>query len=75
MPWPKGGGSVLVVLDDFSRECPCLAADTSLCGQRVVRELAAIIAVRGRPLLCISDDDTELTSMAILTWSQEHRVE
>ncbi len=34
-----------------------------------------IIAVRGRPLSCVSDNGTELTSTAILTWSQEHRVE
>ena len=66
---------MLAVVDDFSRECLCLVADTSLSGRRVVRELDRIVAVRGRPLTCVSDNDTELTSMAILTWSQEHRVD
>ena len=66
---------ILVVVDDFSRECLCLVADTSLSGRRVARELDAVIAVRGRPLSCVSDNGTELTSMAILTWSHEHRVE
>jgi len=66
---------ILAIVDDFSRECLCLVADTSLSGKRVARELDAIIAVRGRPLSCVSDNGTELTSMAILTWSQEHRVE
>ena len=66
---------ILAIVDDFSRQCLCLVADTSLSGKRVARELDAIIAVRGRPLSCVSDNGTELTSMAILTWSQEHRVE
>ena len=60
---------ILVVVDDFSRECLGLVADTSLSGKRVARELDAIIAARAaRPLLCVSDNGTELTSNAILTW-------
>ena len=66
---------ILAVVDDFTRECLCLVADTSLSGQRVARELDAIIAVRGRPLSCVSDNGTELTSMAILRWSQKTRVD
>jgi hypothetical protein len=31
--------------------------------------------VRGKPAACISDNGTELTSMAILRWSQESAVE
>jgi len=37
----------------------------------VGRELDAIIAARGKPAACVSDNGTELTSMAILRWSQE----
>jgi putative transposase len=44
-------------------------------GGRVLRELEALIAVRGRPAMCVSDNGTELTSMAILRWSQETGVE
>ena len=66
---------VLAVVDDFTRECLCLVADTSLPGVRVARELDAIIAVRGRPAGIVSDNGTELTSMAILRWSQETRIE
>jgi len=66
---------ILAVVDDFTRECLCLVADTSLSGSRVARELDAIIATRGRPLLCVSDNGTELTSMAILRWCQESGVE
>lgn len=39
---------VLAVFDDFTRECLALVADTSQSGARVVRELDAIIARRGR---------------------------
>jgi putative transposase len=42
---------------------------------RVVRELDALIAIRGRPAIIVSDNGTELTSMAILRWSQEQRIE
>lgn len=66
---------ILAVVDDFTRECLCLVADTSLSGSRVARELDAIIALRGRPRLCVSDNGTELTSMAILRWCQESGVE
>jgi putative transposase len=66
---------ILAIVDDFTRECLALVPDTSLPGQRVVRELDALIVSRGRPAMCVSDNGTELTGMAILRWSQETRVE
>jgi transposase InsO family protein len=45
----------LAVVDDCTRECLALVADTSLSGARVARELDAIIAVRGKPMTCVSD--------------------
>jgi putative transposase len=66
---------ILAVVDDFTRECLCLVADTSLPGLRVARELDLLVARRGRPLCCVSDNGTELTSMAILRWSQTTTVE
>lgn len=66
---------ILAVVDDFTRECIALVADTSLSGARVGRELDAVIARRGRPTMIVSDNGTELTSMAILRWSQLTRVE
>jgi putative transposase len=36
-----------------------------------VRELDRLIAGRGRPLGCVSDNGTELTSLALLQWSQD----
>jgi putative transposase len=54
---------------------PGLVADTSLSGARVARELTALLGGRGKPLLVVSDNGTELTSVAILRWSQERQVE
>jgi putative transposase len=62
---------ILAVVDDFTRECLILIADSSLSGLRMARELETVIALRGRPSLCVSDNGTELTSMAIPRWSQE----
>jgi putative transposase len=48
-----------------------LVADTSLSGRRVARELDVIILRRGRPLTIVSDNGTEYTSNAILTWADD----
>jgi putative transposase len=49
---------ILAVVDDFTRECLALIVDTSLPSLRVVRELDAIVAVRGRPAMTVSDNST-----------------
>jgi putative transposase len=66
---------ILAVVDDLTRECLALVADTSISGQRTARELDAIIERRGKPFSIVSDNGTELTSMAILNWCQETGVE
>jgi putative transposase len=66
---------ILAVVADFTRECLALVADTSLPGLRVVRELEIIIAQRGRLVMCVSDNGTELTGMAALRFSQAMRIE
>jgi putative transposase len=65
---------VLVVVDDFTRECLALVVDTSISGRRVARELDAIVAARKKPVMVVSDNGTELTSHAILRWQQERVV-
>ena len=62
---------ILAIVDDFSRECLALVADTSLSGLRVTRELTALMTRRGRPRTVVSDNGTELTSMAVLRWGKE----
>jgi putative transposase len=65
---------VLAVVDDFTRECLGLVADSSLSGERVARELDQIAAVRGYPAMIVSDNGTELTSHAILRWQEDRAV-
>jgi putative transposase len=62
---------VLAVVDDFTRECLALVADTSLSGLRVGRELDRIVALRGRPAMIVSDNSTGSTSRVMLSWQQE----
>jgi putative transposase len=67
---------ILAIVDDFTRECLALVVDTSLSGARVARELDAIIAARGMPpLILVSDNGTEMASLAILRWTQDRRIE
>jgi putative transposase len=66
---------VFAVVDDFSRECLGLIADTSLSGASCCpRTRANHRTPPGKPAVCVSDNGTEFTSMAILKWSQERRV-
>ena len=66
---------VLNVVDDVTRECLAAVPDTSISGKRVARELADLIAVRGKPGMIVSDNGTELTSNAVLEWCAEAKVE
>ena len=65
---------ILNVIDDVTKECLAVIADTSISGRRVARELDAVVAWRGRPDLIVSDHGTEFTSNAMLAWSQERQI-
>jgi putative transposase len=60
---------VLAAVDDFTREALALVVDSSIGGRRVVRELDALTARRGRPVMIVSDNGSELTSRAVLEWT------
>lgn len=66
---------ILGIMDQCSRECLTLVADTSIGGARVVRELDTLVARYGRPLCIVSDNGTEFTSRAVLLWAQQNRIE
>jgi putative transposase len=66
---------ILNIVDDVTRECLAAIPDTSISGKRVARELTALMALRGKPGMIVSDNGTELTSNAILAWCAEHRTE
>src|SRR5262245_49875125 len=50
---------IFVVVDDCTRECLALIADTSISGIRVARELDRLLAERGTPKTIVSDNGTE----------------
>ncbi|MEZ0060604.1 putative transposase [Bradyrhizobium elkanii] len=65
---------ILTVVDDCTRECLALVADTSLSGIRVARELDPLVIERGKPKMVVSDNGSEFTGNAILTWADRNRV-
>ncbi len=65
---------MLAVIDDRTRECMCLVADSSLSNARVTRELNALIRVYGKPGCIVGDNGTEFTSRAILKWADGNEV-
>jgi putative transposase len=60
---------ILDIVDDVTRECLAAPPDTSISGKRVARELTTLIAKRGKPGMIVSDNGTEFTSNAILSWA------
>src|SRR5947209_6771559 len=65
---------ILTVVNDCTRECLALVADSSLSGIRLARELDRLIIERGKPKMVVSDNGSELTSNAILAWADQSRV-
>lgn len=65
---------ILTVIDEYSRECLALVADTSISGHRLARELTCLMEERGSPEVIVSDNGTEMTSKAILEWQSKHQV-
>lgn len=66
---------ILGVMDQCSRECLALVADTSIGGVRVARELDTLVKQHGKPHCIVSDNGTELTSRAVLQWAQDNQIE
>jgi putative transposase len=65
---------ILNIVDDVTRECLAAFPDTSISGRRVARELTALIARRGKPGMIVSDNGTESTCNAMLTWSEDQQI-
>ncbi len=65
---------LLTIVDDFTRECLKIIVDRSINGQRVAKELSQLVLECGIPEEIISDNGTEFTSNAILSWAYEQRI-
>ena len=55
----------LVIVDDYSRECPAIEVDTSLGGRRVVQVLERLAESRGLPEVITLDNGPEFTGKAL----------
>ena len=64
----------LVIVDDYSRECPAIEVDTSLGGIRVVQVLERLAETRGLPQVITVDNGPEFTSRVLDEWAYRHCV-
>jgi putative transposase len=65
---------VLVIVDDFSRECLVLEVDSSLPGTRVVKVLERLADLRGLPRSITVDHGPEFESRALDAWAYKRTV-
>ncbi len=65
---------VLTVVDQFTRECLCLHADTSLSGEKVAAALDKVVALRCAPESITVDNGTEFASKAMDLWAYANGV-
>lgn len=65
---------VLTIIDEYTRECLAVEADTSLPGLRVVRVLQQLAETRGMPEEIHVDHGPEFICRSIRSWCEEHRV-
>ncbi len=66
---------VLTVIDQFTRECVLLLADSSLTGHKVALALSQAIVERGAPVSITVDNGTEFVSKAMDVWAYQHGVQ
>ena len=65
---------VLTVVDQFTRECLTLHADTALSGEKVATALDKVVAQRGAPQSITVDNGTEFASKAMDLWAYKNGV-
>jgi len=64
----------LVIVDDYSRECPAIEVDTSPGGSRVVSVLERLRETRGLPEVITLDNGPEFTGKALDEWAYSRGV-
>jgi putative transposase len=66
---------ILTVVDDFTKKNALLVPGSSISGLRATRELDQAFTERAMPKTIVSDNGTELTSMAVLKWVQGNGID
>ncbi|MBX3023592.1 DDE-type integrase/transposase/recombinase [bacterium] len=62
------------LVDDFSREAPAIVVDHSLPGERIVREIDAVVAECDVPGMIVIDNGPEFAGKALDAWAYRHGV-
>ena len=65
---------VLTVVDQFTRECLLLLADSALSGEKVAAALEGVVGERGAPKSITVDNGSEFTSRAMEAWTYRHGI-
>ena len=65
---------VLTVIDEVTRECLALEADSSITGRKVAAVLNKIAIFRGLPREILTDNGPEFTSNLMNAWAYDHKV-
>lgn len=65
----------LTMVDEFTRECPRIDADTSLPAARVIAALEQLAGDRGLPRSIVVDHGPEFISRALDIWAYRHGIE
>ena len=65
---------MLTVVDQYTRECLTLHADTALSGEKVATALDKVVAGRGTPKSITVDNGTEFASKAMDLWAYSNGV-
>jgi putative transposase len=64
----------LVVIDEWSRECPAIEVDASLTGASVIRVLQRLCETRAVPAVIQSDNGPEFRGRVMDEWAYRHGV-
>jgi putative transposase len=65
---------VLTLIDQFTRECLALVADSALNGHKVALTLSQVVAERGTPESITADNGSEFASKAMDAWTYQYGV-
>lgn len=64
----------LVIVDDFTRECPVIAAGISITGVGVANALEALGKARQLPPVIVCDNGPEFAGKALDEWAHRHNI-
>jgi len=65
---------ILVVVDEYTRECLALEVAASIRANHLIKTLGRLMTLYGRPKFIRSDNGPEFTAKALIKWLTEHNI-